>query len=105
MPLWGKTDKNENKPTFLKLKDDGKTLKQDDSNKQLVLIDNEEASLPENKLKGVTGPGWYLLQTNESQTRTRAELVVALADAPREDAGIVFDDSDESEEDAGLENP
>lgn len=94
MSLWGKSDKVANHPKFVKLKDDG-TLAQDASGKKLVLIDNVEAALAANKAKGIKGPGWYLIQ--KSGNRVKAELLIALADAPRVVNGVVADDSQEEE--------
>jgi hypothetical protein len=99
MALWGKSDKTASRPTFIELKNDG-TLAQDASGKKLVLIDNDEAALPENKAKGVQGAGWYLiLKTGD---RVRAELLIALADAPRIVEGNVADDSDATEATVGV---
>ena len=94
MALWGKSDTTSSRPKFVALKPDG-TVAQDASGKKLVLIDNEEAALAANKLKGIQGPGWYLIQKTGS--RVKAELLIALADAPREVSGVVKDDSDAAE--------
>lgn len=99
MSLWGKSDKTAGRPTFIQLKADG-TLAQDASGKKLVLIDNDEASLPANKAKGVSSAGWYLIQKNGD--RVRAELLIALADAPRQVDGNVADDSDTTENALGV---
>ena len=99
MPLWGKSDKTASRPTFIQLKSDG-TLAHDASGKKLVLIDNDEASLVENKAKGVTSAGWYLIHKNGN--RVRAELLIALADAPREVNAVVADDSDVTETTLGV---
>jgi len=99
MSLWGKSDKTANRPKFVKLKNDG-TLAQDASGKKLVLIDNDEASLPENKAKGIKGAGWYLIQ--KSGDRVKVELVIALSDAPRVVNGVVADDSETDETDVGV---
>lgn len=102
MALWGKTDISANAPKYVKLNDDG-SIAQDASGKKLVLIDNEEAALAENKAKGISSAGWYLIQTVGD--RTRVELLIALSDAPRSDEEGVLDDSDSVESDAGLANP
>lgn len=99
MSLWGKSDKNASRPKFVELNEDG-TLAQDASGKKLVLIDNEEASLPDNKEKGISSAGWYLIQ--KTGDRVKVELLVALADAPREVDGDVADDSDETEDLLGV---
>ena len=102
MALWGKKDTTTDRPKFVALKTvDGKeVLKQDYSGKRLVLIDNDEAALAANKLKGVSGPGWYLVQKVGS--RTKVELLISLADAPRVVSGTTHDDSDSAEGDAGV---
>lgn len=99
MALWGKSDKTASRPTFVQLKEDG-TLAQDESGKKLVLIDNEEAQVAQNKAKGITGPGWYLIQ--KAGDRVKAELLISLADAPREVEGEVKDESDEAEADVDV---
>lgn len=94
MSLWKKTDTTANRPKSIKLKPDG-TIAQDASGKKLVLIDNQEAALPANKAKGITSPGWYLIK--KKGNRVQAELLIALADAPRTVSGVVKDESDAAE--------
>lgn len=94
MALWGKSDTVANRPKYVELKPDG-TVAQDASGKKLVLIDNQEAALPANKAQGITSAGWYLIQKTGS--RVKAELLIALSDAPREVSGVVKDDSDVAE--------
>ena len=99
MALWGKSDNTDSRPKFVELKTDG-TLAQDASGKKLVLIDSVEAELPENKEKGIQGAGWYLvLKTGD---RVRAELLIALAEAPRVVSGSDVDDSDTTEDELGV---
>lgn len=102
MALWGKKDVAGDKPKFVALKTvDGKqVLAQDASGKQLVLIDNTEAANADNKKKGITGPGWYLIQ--KTGDRVKAELLIALADAPRVVSGVTKDESDSVEETLGV---
>lgn len=99
MSLWGKSDTTANRPKSVKLNEDG-TLAQDASGKKLVLIDNAEAQLSENKAKGITSAGWYLIQ--KAGDRVKAELLIALADAPREVSGQVKDESDAAETEVGV---
>ena len=99
MALWGKKDVAADKPKFVKLAEDG-TLAQDASGKKLVLIDSSEANLSGNKAKGITGPGWYLVHT--VGTRTKVELLIALADAPRVVDEEVLDESDADETSVGV---
>jgi hypothetical protein len=94
MSLWGKSDTTANRPKFVELKPDG-SIAQDASGKKLVLIDNDEAILSANKAKGITSPGWYLIQKVGS--RVKAELLITLSDAPREVSGVVKDESDAAE--------
>lgn len=101
MALWGKKDVNADKPKFVYLDDDGVTLKSDASGKKLVLIDNDEAALPANKALGISAPGWYLIQ--KTATRTKVDLLIALADAPRGEPEV--DDPADVEEDLGLSDP
>ena len=102
MALWGKTDKVANRPKFIKADASGEVIEGPAKGKKLVFIDEVEASLPDNKEKGISGAGWYLIQ--EKGTRVIAELVVAIADAPREVEGVIHDDSDAAEGDLGLVN-
>lgn len=101
MALWGKTDKAANRPKFIKTDAQGVVTEGPATGKKLVLIDEVEASLSENKKRGISGAGWYLLQ--EKGDRVLAELVVALAEAPRVVDGEVHDDSDALEDAAGLD--
>jgi hypothetical protein len=99
MALWGKSDTSSSRPKFVSLKSDG-TLAQDASGKKLVLIDNSEAELQANKDKGIRGAGWYLIQ--KVGDRVKAELLISLADAPREVSGVVKDESDVDETSVGV---
>ena len=98
MALWGKKDATGDKPKFVTLNPDG-TLAQDKSGKKLVLIDNAEAANADNKKKGITGPGWYLIQ--KSGDRVKAELLISLADAPVSESGDAVG-SDTVETDLGV---
>lgn len=99
MALWGKTDTASNRPKFLKVDASGLVLEGPSKGKTLVFIDEVEAAQESSKAKGIKGAGWYLISTASS--RTRAELVVAVADAP----GDVADNSGDSgaEETVGLD--
>lgn len=99
MALWGKTDTTSARPKFVALNSDG-TLAQDASGKKLVLIDNSESELPANKDKGIQGAGWYLIQ--KTGDRVKAELLIALSEAPREIDGVVTDESDSDETSVGV---
>lgn len=97
MALWGKTDTTNNRPKFLKVDSNGVVTEGPSLGKKLVFIDEAEAAKESNKSKGVTGTGWYLINT--SSGRTRAELVVAVTSAP----GSVSDASEAVETAAGLD--
>lgn len=81
MTLWGKTDKINSRPKFVKVDANG-VVASDASGKKLVFLDAAEAEV--NTAKGVQGPGWYLILTTGTGAtqRTRAELLIAIADAP-----------------------
>lgn len=98
MALWGKTYNK--KPKFITLAEDGVTVAQDESGRKLVLIDNLEAVESANKELGISAPGWYLVQKNGS--RTRVELLVALAHVPR---AAESDEEEDTETDLGISNP
>lgn len=101
MSLWGKTDTAANKPKFIKTDANGIVTEGPYKGRTLAFIDEVEASLSNNKAKGIQGSGWYLIQTKGA--RTLAELVVSIADAPRVVNGVVVDDSDAAEDAAGLD--
>ena len=100
MALWGKTDTQLNRPTFLKdhVDADGLITSGPYEGKRLVFIDETEAAKPSNIAKGVTGTGWYAVETRPN-TRTRAELLVAITEAP----GAVADESEQTETDADID--
>jgi hypothetical protein len=102
MPLWGKTDELLNKPKFLKTDASGTVTEGPAKGKKLVFIDEVEAKLPDNKAKGITGAGWYLIQKKGS--RLLVELVVAISDAKRVVNGQVKDASDAAEDLVGLDS-
>jgi len=78
MPLWGKEDKTSARPKSIKVKNDG-SIAQDDSGKKLIYLTREEAKANSNK--GASGAGWYTILKTGS--RTRLELLVAIADEER----------------------
>lgn len=72
MALWGKTDASGSKPKYLSTADAAKAF----------FVSAEEAALETNKIKGITGAGWYLLSeyTDSSGTvRYKTENLVAMA--------------------------
>jgi hypothetical protein len=100
MPLWGKTDTEDNRPSFLKdsVDSDGIITSGPYEGKRLVFIDEAEAAKTSNISKGITSTGWYAVETRPN-TRTRAELLVAISDAP----GSVADESEPVEDDANID--
>jgi hypothetical protein len=101
MALWGNTDIVAARPKFLKTDASGVVTEGPAKGKRLVFIDEVEAQLSNNKKKGISGAGWYLIQSKGS--RTLAELVVAVSDAKRVVGGLVKDASDATEDAAGLD--
>lgn len=72
MPLFGNTDADASKPTWLQAADKANTY----------FVSVEEAQLEANKLKGIKGPGWYLIKevvTSAGQTRYRSECLVSMS--------------------------
>lgn len=97
MSLWGKTDTTNNRPKFLKVNASGVVTEGPSAGKKLVFVDEAESARASSKSKGITGAGWYLISNTSG--RTRAELVVAVADAP----GSVSDASELVETSAGID--
>ena len=59
--------------------------------RRTIYIDDVEATLPENKLRGLTAPGWweYFTYTDASgNTRHKAQHLVAFKDAPANTADL-----------------
>jgi hypothetical protein len=77
MSLYGRTDSNTNKT---KATIGVATSTQE---KQIVFVDNTEASLNENRSRGIDAPGWwsyYTFTDCDGVTRHKAELMVTIAD-------------------------
>lgn len=88
MPLWGITDTLISRPSWI-------NLSTYPSGTQLVFVDENEASNPANKEKGITGPGWWLYyeyMDSDGNIRYKTENVVALS-KPVSIAGDAADDS------------
>jgi hypothetical protein len=85
MALYGKLDNAGSKPKWLSAADKAKAF----------FVSTEEAQLATNKAKGISGAGWYLLNTkvtSDGQTRELAECLVALSVA-NATAGDAADDT------------
>ena len=65
MPLWGKTDASADKPKW------STTLQNmDTAGRQIVFIDNTEATLAVNIDRGLNSPGWWAYFTSEQSDGT-----------------------------------
>jgi len=78
MPLWGKTDAAGDKPKWYT------TLQNmDTAGRQIIFIDNTEASLAVNRARGFNAPGWwayYTVEQSDGTLRYRGqELLVAIS--------------------------
>ena len=78
MPLWGKTDSAGDKPAW------STTLQNmDTAGRQIIFIDNTEASLEVNRARGFNAPGWWAYYTSEQSDGTLRyrgqELLVAIS--------------------------
>lgn len=77
MSLYGRTDSNENKTKV------EYTIASSSQAKTIVFVDETEAALNENRVRGIDGPGWwsYFTYTDDAgNTRHKAEKLVALSD-------------------------
>ena len=65
MPLWGKTDSAGDKPAWTT------TLENmDTAGRQIIFVDNTEASLEVNRARGFNAPGWWAYYTVEQADGT-----------------------------------
>jgi uncharacterized Zn-binding protein involved in type VI secretion len=77
MSLYGRTDSNANKTKV------ESTIAASSITPTIVFVDETEAGLNENRVRGIDGPGWWSYYTytdTEGNTRHRSEKLVALAD-------------------------
>ena len=79
MPLWGKTDSAGDKPAW------ATTLENmDTTGRQLIFIDNTEATLEVNRARGFNSPGWwayYTVEQSDGTLRYRGqECLVAISE-------------------------
>lgn len=75
MSLYGRTDSNANKTKVQR------TIASSSQTKTIVFVDETEASLNENRTRGIDGPGWwaYFTYTDAAgNTRHKSEKLVAL---------------------------
>lgn len=78
MPLWGKTDTAGDRPKWYT------TLQNmDTAGRQIIFVDNTEASLAVNRARGFNAPGWwayYTVEQSDGTLRYRGqELLVAIS--------------------------
>lgn len=78
MPLWGKTDSAGDTPKW------ATTLQNmDTAGRQIIFVDNTEASLAVNRARGFNAPGWWAYYTVEQSDGTKRyrgqELLVAIS--------------------------
>lgn len=78
MPLWGKTDSAGDRPKWYT------TLQNmDTAGRQIIFVDNTEASLEVNRARGLNAPGWwayYTVEQSDGTLRYRGqELLVAIS--------------------------
>lgn len=74
MSLYGRTDSNTNKTKAGSARGNGAGS----ATETIVFCDGTEASLAENKLRGISGPGWWAYRTytdTAGNTRHKAELL------------------------------
>jgi len=77
MSLYGKDDSNANVTKA------GRGVAASSQAKTIVFVDNTEAALSENKLRGLNAPGWWAYYTFtdcDGNTRHKAEHLVTIAD-------------------------
>jgi hypothetical protein len=77
MSLYGRTDSNANKTKA------GIGVAASSITPTIVFVDETEAALNENRVRGIDGPGWWSYFTyvdNDGNTRHKSEKLVALAD-------------------------
>jgi hypothetical protein len=91
MPLWGKTDSAGDKPAW------SSTLQNmDTAGRQIIFIDNTEASLEVNRARGFNSPGWwayYTVEQSDGILRYRGqECLVAISQT----AAAAGDQSDDA---------
>ncbi len=91
MPLWGKTDTPEDEPLWSDL-----LRNMDTAGREIIFVDNTEATLEVNQARGFNAPGWWAYYTSEQSDgnlRYRGqELLVAISQTAG-DAGDQDDDA------------
>lgn len=91
MPLWGKTDSQNDKPKWYA------TLgSMDTANRQLIFIDNAEASLEVNRARGFNSPGWwsyFTVEQSDGTLRYRGQECLVAISQTAANAGDQADDA------------
>lgn len=78
MSLYGRTDSSANQAKV------ATTIAASSQAKTIVFVDETEAQLNENRVRGIDGPGWWSYFTytdSDGNTRHKSEKLMALADA------------------------
>lgn len=91
MPLWGKADSQADKPKWYT------TLgSMDTANRQLIFIDNTEASLAVNRARGFNSPGWwsyFTVEQSDGTLRYRGQECLVAISQTAANAGDQADDA------------
>ena len=92
MPLYGKDDSVANQTKVALVRGNGSGS----VGETIVFVDETEASLDENKSRGITGPGWWAYRTytdTSGKTRHKANHLMVLADAEANSGETLSDDT------------
>jgi len=91
MPLWGKTDSAADQPKWYT------TLQNmDTAGRQIIFIDNAEASLDVNRARGFNAPGWwayYTVEQSDGTLRYRGQELLCAISQTAAAAGDQADDA------------
>jgi hypothetical protein len=86
MALWVKTDALASVPTWLE--DDANNTNKSNDRDNAVFVDLEEAAVPANRAKGLTGPGWWLYHTANGRHFAECLVPMKVAAADAGDLGV-----------------
>jgi hypothetical protein len=76
MALWGKVDNAGSKPKYLSTADKAKCF----------FVDATEAKVASNRAKGITGPGWWLVNTAGGKTKVECLVPMLVTQVAAGDA-------------------
>lgn len=94
MALWGKTDAVGSIPKYI-------NLSNYPAGTRIVFVDSTEASIADNKSRGLNSPGWWLFRTwtdANGRTRRKAEQLISFG------GGLVADTGDNNADDDILKD-